>query len=93
MKRDSFPRDNSAVVFGASRRDLLKALVVAGAGATLPFGASLAQVASTTATRAKAGPIDVHHHMLPPAYVKAMEKEAAASRAISAARLKSPLAK
>jgi predicted TIM-barrel fold metal-dependent hydrolase len=76
MKRDSLPCDNNPAVFGASRRDLLKTLLVAGAGAALPFGASLAQ---TSATRAKAGPIDVHHHMQPPAYVKAMEKELAAS--------------
>ena len=52
-----------------SRRELLKALMMAGAGTALPFGASLAQ------NRAKPGPIDVHHHMTAPEYVKAMESE------------------
>jgi 6-methylsalicylate decarboxylase len=62
----------------ATRRDLLKALAAAGAGAMLPVGASFAQAASAP-SRGKAGAIDVHHHFTPPAYVKAMAKEMAAS--------------
>lgn len=55
-----------------SRRDLLKALAATGAGALLPFGAS-----SQSNTRTKLGSIDVHHHLLPPAYATAMEAEMA----------------
>jgi len=66
-------RDNTPAVYGYSRRDLVKTLLAAGAGAALPFGSSFAQ------NRAKPGAIDVHHHMTAPAYVKAMEKEMAAS--------------
>ena len=62
----------------ASRRSLLKAFAAAGAGAMFPFGVSRAQHASRT-PRAKAGAIDVHHHMQPPAYLKAMEKEMAST--------------
>ena len=70
MKRNLFSRND------ASRRDLLKALLVAGAGGAMPFRTSLAQA---PAGQAKPGPIDVHHHLLPPAYAKAMEKEMAAT--------------
>lgn len=61
----------------ASRRDLLKAFAATGTGALLPFGISRAQVSSTP--RAKPGPIDVHHHMTSPGYVKAMQKDMAAT--------------
>src|SRR5713226_4808508 len=59
----------------ASRRELLKALALAGAGAVLPVRAQ----APSTASRNLPGRIDVHHHMTPAFYVKAMEKELAAS--------------
>src|ERR1700680_2712250 len=77
MNRHIMKRNNTPAVYGPSRRDLVKTLLAAGAGAAFPFGASLAQVSS--AQRPKAGSIDVHHHMTAPAYVKAMEKEMAAT--------------
>ena len=58
-----------------SRRELLKALALASAGAVLPARAQ----APSAATRGIPGRIDVHHHMTPAFYVKAMEKELAAS--------------
>jgi len=50
----------------SSRRELLKTLALAGVGTALH-------------AQAPAGRIDVHHHFTPPFYVKAMEKEIAAS--------------
>jgi 6-methylsalicylate decarboxylase len=50
-----------------SRREFLKTLAVAGAGAMLPANAQ-------NAAR-PAGRIDVHHHMQPPFYVNAMQDE------------------
>jgi 6-methylsalicylate decarboxylase len=58
----------------ASRRHFLKALVATGATTILPAGSLLAQVTSLS-VHAMAGRIDVHHHMFPPFYVKAMEEE------------------
>ena len=55
---------------GASRRGFLKSLAVAGAATLLPAGRLIAQLARPTPGR-----IDVHHHMFPPFYVKAMEEE------------------
>src|ERR1700686_5006901 len=71
---------------GASRRKFLKALAMAGASAILPrsgFGSGpggelFAQVTSP-AVRAMPGRIDVHHHLFPPFYVKAMEEQTRAS--------------
>ena len=51
-----------------SRRDLLKTLASAGAAAILPARRLIAQATPP-------GRIDVHHHMQPPFYVSAMEKE------------------
>jgi len=56
-----------------SRRELLKALALAGAGAALPARAQAPSAGSRIP-----GSIDVHHHMTPPSYVKSMEKELAA---------------
>jgi predicted TIM-barrel fold metal-dependent hydrolase len=57
-----------------SRREFVKSLALAGAGAVLPASGLLAQIASP-APHATPGRIDVHHHMFPPFYVKAMEDE------------------
>ena len=59
---------------GASRRKFLKILAAAGAGAALPGSRLLAQAISPS-VRVLSGRIDVHHHMFPPFYVKAMEAE------------------
>jgi predicted TIM-barrel fold metal-dependent hydrolase len=63
-------RQNYAAPFtsGSSRREFLRTLAAAGAGALLPGSGLLAQ-----ANRPALGRIDVHHHMIPPFYVKAME--------------------
>jgi predicted TIM-barrel fold metal-dependent hydrolase len=58
-----------------SRRKFLRLLAMAGASAMVPAEALLSQARPTAAM----GRIDVHHHLLPPFYVKAMEKEIAAS--------------
>jgi hypothetical protein len=50
-----------------SRREFLKTLAVAGAGAMLP--------ANAQNSARHAGRIDVHHHMQPPFYVNAMQDE------------------
>ena len=50
-----------------SRREFLKTLAVAGAGAMLP--------ANAQNSARPAGRIDVHHHMQPPFYVNAMQDE------------------
>jgi len=59
---------------GASRRSFLKTLAVAGASAALPWSELLGQTTSGV-SRIVPGRIDVHHHMFPPFYVKAMEDE------------------
>src|SRR6202521_1495273 len=59
---------------GASRRKFLKALAMAGAGAILPRSGLIAQVTSPS-VRPLAGRIDVHHHLFPPFYIKAMEDQ------------------
>ena len=58
---------------GASRRKFLKALAVAGASAVLPSSGLIAQVTSPS-VRPLAGRVDIHHHIFPPFYVKAMEE-------------------
>jgi predicted TIM-barrel fold metal-dependent hydrolase len=62
----------------ASRRKFLKALAMAGAGAILPGSGLIAQVTSPS-VRPLAGRIDIHHHIFPPFYVKAMEDQLRAS--------------
>jgi hypothetical protein len=66
--------DMSPLDHRASRRKFLQLIAAAGAGAILPAGSLLGQAGS-----AGKGRIDVHHHLLPPFYVKLMEKEVAAS--------------
>ena len=56
-----------------SRRDVLRWMGIAGAGACLPAGKLLASAMSPGA--APAGRIDVHTHTVPPFYTKIMEKE------------------
>jgi predicted TIM-barrel fold metal-dependent hydrolase len=69
-------RTNSATpTSGASRREFMTTLAVAGAGAMLPAGGALNLAAQVT--RSARGRIDVHHHMAPPAYVRAMDREIA----------------
>jgi 6-methylsalicylate decarboxylase len=56
---------------GTSRRGFLKALAVAGAGAVLPASGLLAQ-GTPGGNRVQGGRIDVHHHLYPPEYLKAV---------------------
>src|SRR6266851_9890676 len=63
---------------GPSRRKFLKALAMAGAGALLPGRGIFAQAISPS-VRPLAGRIDMHHHIFPPFYVKAMEEQTRAS--------------
>jgi len=62
----------------ASRRNFLRALAAAGAGAALP-GAGIFAQAISPSVRPLAGRIDMHHHIFPPFYVKAMEEQMRAS--------------
>ncbi len=62
---------------GQSRRRFLQLLAIAGAGAILPAHELLSQEGSA-APGAK-GRIDVHHHLLPPFYVKIMQPDIIAS--------------
>jgi 6-methylsalicylate decarboxylase len=59
---------------GKSRRDFIKSLSTIGAGATISASGLLAQ-AVAPGTRSLSGRIDVHHHLYPPFYVKAMEED------------------
>jgi predicted TIM-barrel fold metal-dependent hydrolase len=59
---------------GNSRRDFLKSAAAIGAGAMLPAAGLLAQ-AVAPGGHATPGRIDVHHHLYPPVYVKAMEED------------------
>jgi 6-methylsalicylate decarboxylase len=71
---------NSATpISGASRREFLTSLAVAGAGAMLPASGAIELIAQVT--RTTRGRIDVHHHMAPPSYVKAMDREIAPTAA------------
>ena len=63
---------------GASRRKFLRAMAAVGAGAALP-GAGLFAQAISPSVRPLAGRIDMHHHIFPPFYVKAMEEQMRAS--------------
>jgi len=63
---------------GASRRKFLKALAMTGAGAILPgtvIGSRLFAQAISPSVRPMLGRIDVHHHLFPPFYLKAMEEQ------------------
>ena len=62
-------RSSATPTAGASRREFLTSLAVAGAGAMLPASGAIELIAQVT--RARRGRIDVHHHMAPPSYVKA----------------------
>jgi predicted TIM-barrel fold metal-dependent hydrolase len=63
---------------GASRRKFLRLLAMAGAGAALPGRGILAQAISPS-VHPMAGRVDMHHHIFPPFYVKAMEEQMRAS--------------
>jgi 6-methylsalicylate decarboxylase len=78
MKHVNFGCGHDAAGAGVSRRELLKTLAAAGAGAIVS-GSHLLGQATSSAPRATPGRIDVHHHLYPPAYLKAMEKEMAAT--------------
>ena len=62
--------ERGAASAGTARREFLKWLTLAGAATVLPASRLLGQIARATAYR-----IDVHHHMFPPFYMKAMEQE------------------
>jgi predicted TIM-barrel fold metal-dependent hydrolase len=61
-----------------TRRKFLKGLALTGAGAMLPASGLLAQAISPS-VRPPTGRIDIHHHIFPPFYVKAMEEQLRAS--------------
>jgi len=73
-----FSHTTSRLTDTVARRNFLKTLAAAAAGAALPGSRILAQAVSPS-VRALPGRIDVHHHMFPPFYVKAMEAEMKAS--------------
>jgi 6-methylsalicylate decarboxylase len=58
---------------GSSRRKFLQFVAAAGVGAMIPAAKLLSQVG--TGTAASKGRIDVHHHLLPPFYVKIMQQD------------------
>jgi predicted TIM-barrel fold metal-dependent hydrolase len=67
--------ENDECRIGASRREFLQSLgVLWTAGTILPASKLLAQAVAPGA-RVVPGRIDVHHHMSPPFYVKALEQE------------------
>ena len=73
VRRESNPKsggDPSRA--GTSRRNVLRWMGIAGAGACLPAGTLLAGAMSPAAPT---GRIDVHTHTVPPFYTKIMEKE------------------
>src|ERR1700694_1065836 len=72
-KRTVAPLDSDT-----SRRKFLKALAVAGASAVLPARGLFGQ-STSGGSRVTPGRIDVHHHLFPPFYIKAMEEELRAS--------------
>ena len=82
-KSDETPEDigqprNAPSESGTSRRTFLKTLAVAGASAILPATGLRGQT-SSGGSHVIPGRIDVHHHMFPPFYIKAMEEELRAS--------------
>ncbi len=64
-----WPESSARSISRASRREFLKTLAAAGASVALSGSEVIAQSASTL------GRVDVHHHMAPEFYVKAMERE------------------
>src|SRR5579871_4445378 len=62
---------------GSSRRKFLHLMAAAGVGAMLPAASLFSQNGSSAA--AGKGRIDVHHHLLPPFYVKIMPQDIIAS--------------
>jgi predicted TIM-barrel fold metal-dependent hydrolase len=72
--------DNPALSseFAASRRGFVKAMAMAAAGAAFPGARLLAQAISPS-VRPLPGRVDIHHHIFPPFYVKAMEEQMRAS--------------
>lgn len=68
-KNDSGPQSS-----GNSRRDFLKSAAAIGGGAMFPAAGLLAQSVAPSG-HATLGRIDVHHHLYPPFYVKAMEED------------------
>lgn len=69
-------RNPTRVDSGSSRRKFLGLMAAAGIGAMLPSASLLSQTGSSVAGK---GRIDVHHHLLPPFYVKIMQPEIIAS--------------
>jgi 6-methylsalicylate decarboxylase len=63
---------------GASRREFLKNLAMAGAGSALCGRNALAQAISPSVLPMR-GRIDVHHHFFPPFYIEAMKDQLASS--------------
>src|SRR5947209_10495422 len=68
---------------GASRRAFLKSIAAIGAGAFLPVGGVIAQVAPSTSSSGgsspaapKGGRIDIHGHMTPPIVIETVGAEA-----------------
>ena len=86
FSKNSSTKNNRASISGnpekidakASRRGFIKSLAVAGAAVAVPATGLPAQSTGTSngsMARTTAGRIDVHHHLFPPFYVKAMEAE------------------
>ena len=76
---DPHHNDPSQARSSPSRRLFLKSLAVAGASTLFPAGTLIGEAAQSAS--AGAGRIDVHHHMIPPFYVKAMGADRSASSA------------
>src|SRR5579863_258405 len=69
MADDGFARDLCRERYlDTSRRDFLKAVALVGASTMLTVHGLMAQSLSSAGS-AKANRIDVHHHILPPAYM------------------------
>jgi 6-methylsalicylate decarboxylase len=65
-------------VGGTSRRNFVKTLAAAGVGAALSGSVAVRELlaqAISPSVRPMAGRIDVHHHMFPAFYMKAMEEQ------------------
>src|ERR1700679_1171890 len=90
FSKTSSRKDSSAPAAGKSqkgeslkaRRGFMKSLAGIGAAAAIPATGLLAQSTGTSAgmsaeaaTHTTPGRIDVHHHLYPPFYVKAMEAD------------------
>ncbi len=71
---ENLSEDRRTPATGTSRRGFLQTVGVLGTGALLPANGLLGQ-AVAPGSRVVVGRIDVHHHMISPFYVKAMEAE------------------